>query len=241
MTAQEQQGLNLFGLPQLIPVWAAFCATPCLKPPNTPFAPFNVDDNGVPQNVLKFSARWGRWRLRRPHLADSLYRLRHAQYRPPAQHGGHRPGRDCAQPAALPEPPGLQQPLAALLRGALEVEEGGQTKLPSDVAAYVPDTPTPVFPIPGTPLPVNDKSVTKGAFKVPDLRNGMLTGPYMHDGTYSTLRQVVQFYARGGNFPNTNFNEIACGIVPLAIEPSDPLECDTRLQPRPTSKLWWLF
>ena len=64
-------------------------------------------------------------------------------------------------------------------------------------------------------MPVNDKSVTKGAFKVPNLRDGMLTGPYFHDGGYSTLRQVVQFYARGANFPNTNFNEIAVGIVPI--------------------------
>ena len=69
---------------------------------------------------------------------------------------------------------------------------------------------------------MDDKSVTKGAFKVPNLRNGMLTGPYMHDGTYSTLRQVVQFYVRGGNFPQTNFNEIALGIVPLNGPPASP-------------------
>ena len=37
----------------------------------------------------------------------------------------------------------------------------------------------------------------------------------MHDGTYSTLRQVVQFYARGANFPATNFTETALGITPL--------------------------
>ena len=41
LTAQEQQGLTLFGTNrQRILVWAAFCATPCLKPPNTPFATF---------------------------------------------------------------------------------------------------------------------------------------------------------------------------------------------------------
>ena len=62
---------------------------------------------------------------------------------------------------------------------------------------------------------------------MPDLRNGMLTGPYIHDGTYSTLRQVVQFYARGGNFPTTNYNELAGGIVPIsAIDPSDPQKSD---------------
>ena len=43
---------------------------------------------------------------------------------------------------------------------------------------------------------------TKGAFKVPTLRNIELTGPYMHNGSMATLEQVVEFYFRGGNFQN---------------------------------------
>lgn len=39
-----------------------------------------------------------------------------------------------------------------------------------------------------------------GAFKIPSLRNVELTGPYMHNGSMATLDQVVEFYARGGNF-----------------------------------------
>jgi hypothetical protein len=31
-----------------------------------------------------------------------------------------------------------------------------------------------------------------------------LTGPYFHTGSYLTLRQVVDFYMRGGDFPITN-------------------------------------
>lgn len=38
------------------------------------------------------------------------------------------------------------------------------------------------------------------AFKVPSLRNVELTGPYMHNGGMATLEQVLEFYARGGNF-----------------------------------------
>lgn len=43
-------------------------------------------------------------------------------------------------------------------------------------------------------------SVTKnpndlGKFKVPSLRNLVFTGPYMHDGRFSTLREVIDFYA----------------------------------------------
>jgi cytochrome c peroxidase len=36
------------------------------------------------------------------------------------------------------------------------------------------------------------------AFKVPTLRNITLTAPYMHNGVYPTLDQVVDFYDRGG-------------------------------------------
>lgn len=38
-----------------------------------------------------------------------------------------------------------------------------------------------------------------GAFKTTTLRNVGLTPPYFHDGSYGTLKQVVQFYNRGGN------------------------------------------
>jgi cytochrome c peroxidase len=38
-----------------------------------------------------------------------------------------------------------------------------------------------------------------GAFLVPTLRNIAETSPYMHAGQFQTLREVVQFYNRGGN------------------------------------------
>ena len=34
-----------------------------------------------------------------------------------------------------------------------------------------------------------------GKFKVPSLRNVAITGPYMHDGRYRTLQQVLNFYS----------------------------------------------
>ena len=36
-------------------------------------------------------------------------------------------------------------------------------------------------------------------YKTPSLRNVALTAPYMHDGSLSTLEEVVQFYNRGGH------------------------------------------
>jgi cytochrome c peroxidase len=43
----------------------------------------------------------------------------------------------------------------------------------------------------------------EGLFKVPSLRNIGLTAPYMHDGRFATLEQVVEFYNSGVvNHPN---------------------------------------
>ena len=42
----------------------------------------------------------------------------------------------------------------------------------------------------------------KGKFKVPSIRNAELTGPYFHTGGFLTLRQIVDFYNRGGDFNN---------------------------------------
>jgi cytochrome c peroxidase len=43
-----------------------------------------------------------------------------------------------------------------------------------------------------------------GAFKTPGLRNAEFTGPYFHNGGKSTLKQVVDFYNRGGDFAAEN-------------------------------------
>jgi len=41
-------------------------------------------------------------------------------------------------------------------------------------------------------------SIHKYAFKTPTLRNIELTSPYMHNGVYSTLEEVMEFYNNGG-------------------------------------------
>lgn len=40
-----------------------------------------------------------------------------------------------------------------------------------------------------------------GAFKTPGLRNVKLTPPYFHNGGFSSIEEVVDFYDRGGDFP----------------------------------------
>ena len=44
----------------------------------------------------------------------------------------------------------------------------------------------------------------RGAFKVPSLRNVELRAPYMHNGRFATLEEVVDFYDRGGDFNAPN-------------------------------------
>jgi len=44
----------------------------------------------------------------------------------------------------------------------------------------------------------NQMPQLKGAFKTPTLRNVAVTAPYMHNGVYNTLEEVVDFYDLGG-------------------------------------------
>jgi len=57
---------------------------------------------------------------------------------------------------------------------------------------------------PGRPPVPGERLGVVGAFKTPTLRNVDLTGPYFHNGGTLTLEQVVQFYARGGDFATWN-------------------------------------
>jgi cytochrome c peroxidase len=54
------------------------------------------------------------------------------------------------------------------------------------------------------PVVARERVAVDGAFKVPTIRNVELTGPYFHNGGQSTLRQVVDFYNRGGDRRNAN-------------------------------------
>ena len=42
----------------------------------------------------------------------------------------------------------------------------------------------------------------RGFFKTPSLRNVELTGPYFHNGSKTTLEDIVHFYTSGGDYPN---------------------------------------
>lgn len=44
---------------------------------------------------------------------------------------------------------------------------------------------------------ISGRAQDEGLFKVPSLRNIALTAPYMHDGRFATLEEVVEFYNSG--------------------------------------------
>ncbi len=63
-------------------------------------------------------------------------------------------------------------------------------------------------------LDVTKSPDDRGAFKTPSLRNVELTAPYMHDGSLSTLEQVVRFYNEGGH-PNAHLDS---KVQPLKLK-----------------------
>jgi len=77
--------------------------------------------------------------------------------------------------------------------------------------------------------------VDAGKFRAPSLRNIALTAPYMHDGSLSTLSDVIDFYAAGGRLTeegpyagdgrlNPNKSGFVRGFVLTPEEKSDVLE-----------------
>lgn len=52
-----------------------------------------------------------------------------------------------------------------------------------------------------------------GAFKVPTLRNVAITGPYMHNGRFRSLREAVDFYATRDTHPERWYPKTASGVL----------------------------
>lgn len=57
----------------------------------------------------------------------------------------------------------------------------------------------------------------RGKFKTPSIRDAALTAPYMHDGRFNTLEEVIDFYDKGGH-PNPNLDP---DIFPLKLTPGE--------------------
>jgi len=62
-------------------------------------------------------------------------------------------------------------------------------------------------------------ATANGMFKTPGLRNAEYTGPYFHDGSQATMEQVVEFYARNGDFPADG--NLGPGIGRIRLSPQE--------------------
>jgi cytochrome c peroxidase len=75
----------------------------------------------------------------------------------------------------------------------------------------------PIPNIASPPIHVGERKLTDGAVKVPSLRNVELSAPYFHNGGQATIRQVVEFYNRGGDFREHNSRNIDFEIGKLNL------------------------
>jgi len=64
---------------------------------------------------------------------------------------------------------------------------------------------------------VSRRERDKGAFKTPTLRSVTETAPYMHDGVFKTLEDVIEFKNKGGE-PNPNLSPL---MKPLSLTPEE--------------------
>lgn len=69
---------------------------------------------------------------------------------------------------------------------------------------------TGLFAITGDPLDM-------GKFKTPNIRNAKLRVPLFHNGGMDTVRDLVEFYNRGGDFDDGNLDE---NLIPLNLTES---------------------
>jgi len=74
---------------------------------------------------------------------------------------------------------------------------------------------------PSITVGAGDRVAVDGAFKTPGLRNIELTAPYFHNGGQLTLRQVIDFYNRGGDFHEQNINNLDPDIENLNLSEQD--------------------
>lgn len=70
---------------------------------------------------------------------------------------------------------------------------------------------------------LTDAAPLPGAFRTPTLRNVALTGPYLHDGRFSTLDEVVRFKAAADAVPAVGERDPALRPVELSAQDVDDL------------------
>jgi hypothetical protein len=151
---------------------------------------------------------------------------------------GQQPGSRVAEGDCVPEPTNLgsyvrRRDVAVALGKALFCHEdlghGGDDPFGNPLsfielltlpASEIPAQELLTYPIPNIadpPMAIGERTITEGTFKVPSLRNLQLTAPYFHNGGQRTIRQVVEFYDRGGDFREHNVENVDFEIGKLHL------------------------
>ena len=73
---------------------------------------------------------------------------------------------------------------------------------------------------------VRPVAISKGAFKTPTLRDITKTAPYMHNGAYNTLEEVIEHYNKGG----VNKSNLSPNITPLDLSKEEKADLLAFLQ-----------
>lgn len=106
----------------------------------------------------------------------------------------------------------------AATHGALNVDGGDRgfhdTGVRETTATSSEDLGRATLGPAGASYSASGAAADRGAFKTAMLRNVGLTAPYFHTGGKATLDDVVEFYARGGDFPGTASDLHAFNFLP---------------------------
>ena len=77
---------------------------------------------------------------------------------------------------------------------------------------------------------------TQKAFKTPGLRNVALTSPYMHNGVFETLEEVVENYNRGSQDPESY--GISLDVKPLGLDDQEVADLVGFLEALTSPRYW---
>ena len=77
---------------------------------------------------------------------------------------------------------------------------------------------------------ITKDSADLGKFKVPGLRNIAVTGPYMHDGSFATLREVIDYYDQPDKFVTHSVNRDTLLAKPLGLTEQEKVDLEAFLQ-----------
>lgn len=69
-----------------------------------------------------------------------------------------------------------------------------------------------------------------GKFKVPGLRNVAVTGPYMHDGSFKTLKDVIEYYSNPYSFVSQPINMDSTLIKPIQFTQQEKSDLEAFLR-----------